>query len=90
METSLHQQLKALYAGDHGQTEVKLGKYRIDAVVAGELVEVQHGGLGAIRDKIRRTPCRPLGPCCQANRGEQTACEAQEAGWAHRLAPAKP
>jgi hypothetical protein len=53
METSLHQQLKALYAGDAGQTEVRLGKYRIDAVVAGELVEIQHGGLGAIRDKVR-------------------------------------
>ncbi len=53
METSLHQQLKDLYAGADGQTEVRLGKYRIDAVVDGELVEIQHGGLGAIRDKVR-------------------------------------
>lgn len=53
METSLHQQLKSLYAGEHGATEVRLGRYRIDAVVDGELVEIQHGGLGAIRDKIR-------------------------------------
>lgn len=53
METTLHQQLKAMYAGDEGETEVRLGKYRIDAVVSGELVEIQHGGLGAIRDKIR-------------------------------------
>ena len=53
METTLHQQLKAMYAGDKGETEVRLGKYRIDAVVSGELVEIQHGGLGAIRDKIR-------------------------------------
>lgn len=53
METSLHQQLKSLYAGDSGETEVRLGDYRIDAVVKGELVEIQHGALGAIRDKIR-------------------------------------
>ncbi len=53
METSLHQQLKALYAGDDGETEVRLGSYRIDAVVGDELVEIQHGSLGAIRDKIR-------------------------------------
>ncbi len=53
METSLHQQLKALYAGDEGETEVRLGHYRIDAVVDDELIEIQHGGLGAIRDKIR-------------------------------------
>jgi len=53
METSLHQQLKSLYAGDTGETEVRLGRYRIDAVVDDELIEIQHGGLGAIRDKIR-------------------------------------
>lgn len=54
METTLHQQLKSLYAGEHGETEVRLGRYRIDAVVDDELVEIQHGGLGAIRDKIRK------------------------------------
>ena len=53
METSLHQQLKDLYAGDKGETEVRLGRYRIDAVLGNELVEIQHGSLGAIRDKIR-------------------------------------
>src|SRR5690606_15441315 len=53
METTLHQQLKALYAGDTGQVEVRLGDYRIDAVVGKELIEIQHAGLGAIRDKIR-------------------------------------
>jgi hypothetical protein len=53
METSLHQQLKAMYAGDTGQVEVRLGDYRIDAVVGKELIEIQHAGLGAIRDKIR-------------------------------------
>lgn len=53
METSLHRTLKARYATDASQTEIKLGKYRIDAIdEAGRLVEVQHAGLGAIRDKI--------------------------------------
>ncbi|HZZ71277.1 MAG TPA: hypothetical protein VFE24_03435 [Pirellulales bacterium] len=52
METSLHRELKAIYAGDAAQTEVRLGRFRIDAVVDDELVEVQHGSLAAIRDKI--------------------------------------
>lgn len=53
MATSLHQQLKAHYAGDEGALEVKLGRYRIDAVRDDQLIEVQHGGLSAIRDKVR-------------------------------------
>ncbi len=53
METSLHRTLKARYACDPSQTEIRMGKYRIDAIDdAGRLVEVQHAGLGAIRDKI--------------------------------------
>ena len=43
METSLHRELKSLYAGEAAQTEVRLGRFRIDAVVGDELVEVQHG-----------------------------------------------
>ena len=57
METSLHQQLKAIYAGDDGEIEVRLGRYRIDVVRDGLLIEIQHGGLAAIRDKIR-TLCK--------------------------------
>ena len=53
METSLHQQLKALYADDAERIEVKLGRFRIDAIVGEELIEIQHGSLAAIRDKIR-------------------------------------
>lgn len=53
METSLHRDLKKLYAGDEAQTEVILDKYRIDAVCGGQLIEIQHGSLAAIRDKIR-------------------------------------
>lgn len=54
METSLHRQLKQLYAGDGAQTEVRLDGFRIDAILAGELIEIQHGSLAAIRRKIAR------------------------------------
>jgi len=54
METSLHRELKRIYAGPEALTEVVLDKYRIDAVSAGTLIEIQHGSLAAIRDKIRR------------------------------------
>lgn len=53
METSLHRALKQLYADDQAQFEVRLGDYRIDAVRGQQLVEIQHGSLGAIRDKLR-------------------------------------
>jgi hypothetical protein len=54
METSLHRELKRIYAGEAARTEVRLGRYRIDAMVGEELVEIQHGPLTAIRDKIAR------------------------------------
>lgn len=54
METSLHRELKRRYAGRSAQTEVVLEDYRIDAVKRGQLIEIQHGSLAAIRDKIRR------------------------------------
>ena len=53
METSLHRQLKALYARPGAQLEVTLGDYRIDVVCGDELIEIQHGSLAAIRDKVR-------------------------------------
>ncbi len=52
METSLHQQLKTHYAGQDGETEVRLGRYRIDVVCGKELIEIQHAGLSAIASKI--------------------------------------
>lgn len=52
METTLHRQLKALYADDSLQNEVTVDGYRIDAVRGGELIEVQCASLSAIRDKI--------------------------------------
>ena len=54
METSLHQQLKLHYARDESQIEVVMGNYRIDAIAGGRLIEIQHGSLGAIRDKIAK------------------------------------
>ncbi|MFO0819642.1 MAG: hypothetical protein U1A77_16970 [Pirellulales bacterium] len=54
METSLHRQLKQLYAAGDARQEVVLDQYRIDVVVDGRLIEIQHGALAAIRDKIRR------------------------------------
>jgi hypothetical protein len=56
METTLHRQLKALYAGAGARVEQRLDgfAYRIDAVRGEELVEIQHGSLAAIRDKIGR------------------------------------
>ncbi len=53
METSLHRELKTFYAGTDAQFEVPLGEYRIDVVSNGMLVEIQHGSLAAIRDKVK-------------------------------------
>jgi hypothetical protein len=53
METSLHRELKLLYAGRQAQFEVPVDGYRADAIVRGRVIEIQHGPLGAIRDKIR-------------------------------------
>lgn len=53
METSLHRELKSFYADDAAQFEVPLGQYRIDVVTGNRLIEIQHGSLAAIRDKIR-------------------------------------
>ncbi len=54
METSLHRQLKEAYTDGSAQQEVPLGDYRIDVVQPGLLVEIQHGSLAAIRDKIQQ------------------------------------
>jgi hypothetical protein len=53
LETQLHRTLKAHYAFNPEQQEIRVGRYRVDAVdQEGRLVEVQHAGLSAIRDKI--------------------------------------
>ncbi len=73
METSLHRDLKLIYACDADCVEVTLGSYRIDAIDRqGQLVEVQHAGLGAIRDKVaqltRQHPLRVIKPLLQQKR----------------------
>jgi len=54
METSLHHELKLLYADSPEDVEVRLGSFRIDAMAGKELIEIQHGGLSTIRDKVQR------------------------------------
>jgi hypothetical protein len=52
-ESSLHSWLKAWYAADGGASEVPVGRYVADAVLAdGRVVEIQTGRLGKIRDKL--------------------------------------
>jgi hypothetical protein len=53
METSLHQALKRHYGGEDDQFEAALGKYRIDVISQGRLVEIQLAPLAAIRDKVQ-------------------------------------
>jgi len=52
METSLHRQLKAIYAGEEARMEERLEGYRIDAIRRRQLIEIQHGSLAAIRGKV--------------------------------------
>lgn len=54
METTLHRQLKALYAGPEADCEVRIDGYRIDAVVSGRLIEIQQASLSALRVKVRK------------------------------------
>ncbi len=55
METSLHRQLKYHFAADSNSVEVTVDGFRIDAIdEAGCLVEIQHAGLGAIRNKAKK------------------------------------
>jgi hypothetical protein len=53
METTLHRQLKELYSGETAAQEVQLVGFRIDAIVDGELIEIQQASLGALRDKLK-------------------------------------
>ncbi len=53
METSLHRKLKDVYSNNSSQVEAPLGRYRIDVVSDGELIEIQHGSFLAIREKVR-------------------------------------
>ncbi len=52
-ESTLHQQLKLLYAKSAERREVRVGDYRVDAISRGTLIEIQQSGLSAIRHKIQ-------------------------------------
>jgi hypothetical protein len=52
METTLHRELKTLYAAEESQREVTVDGYRIDGIVDGTLFEIQCASLYAFRDKI--------------------------------------
>jgi hypothetical protein len=54
METSLHRQLKQTYADADAQLEAPLDGFRIDVLCGDEVVEIQHGSLAAIRDKVAK------------------------------------
>jgi hypothetical protein len=54
METSLHRQLKEIYADGDARLEAPLENFRIDVVCGDELVEIQHGSLAAIRGKVAK------------------------------------
>src|SRR5262245_17409968 len=53
METSLHRELKEFYCDDAAAREVTVRGYRIDAVVAGTLIEIQQASLAALRLKTK-------------------------------------
>ena len=52
METTLHRQLKRLYARGNDLTEVPVGEFRADATVGKLLIEIQCSRLIAIRHKL--------------------------------------
>jgi hypothetical protein len=52
METTLHRQLKEFYCGDAKGREVFVAGYRIDAVVDGQLIEIQQASLSALKRKV--------------------------------------
>lgn len=54
MESTLHHDLKRVYGGTDDVIEVQVDGYRIDAVVNGTLIEIQHSSLGALREKVRK------------------------------------
>jgi hypothetical protein len=68
MESTLHRQLKALYAGPGAACEVRVAGYRIDAVVDGQLIEIQQASLSALRTKVakllERHTVRVVKPLC--------------------------
>jgi hypothetical protein len=53
METLLHRELKEFYCDDAAAREVTVRGFRIDAIVAGTLIEIQQASLAALRRKTK-------------------------------------
>ena len=51
-EKTLHQQLKAIYAVQGGQSETRLNGYQIDVQTPERLIEIQTRNFGALRPKL--------------------------------------
>lgn len=51
-ESGLHNDLKQLYAGDRGRTEVDVDGYVVDVLLPDEIVEVQTRNLGRLKPKL--------------------------------------
>jgi len=53
MESTLHRQLKTLYAPSSDETEVMVDGYRIDAIAEGRLIEIQAASLSSLAPKLK-------------------------------------
>jgi hypothetical protein len=53
MESTLHRQLKMLYAPSSDETEVVVDGYRIDAIADGRLIEIQAASLSSLAPKVK-------------------------------------
>lgn len=54
MESTLHRQLKRLYAPSDEETEVVVDGYRIDAIANGRLIEIQAASLSSLTPKLKQ------------------------------------
>ena len=52
-ESNLHESLKYHYSNDKSNHEYKVGRFHIDVKLENELVEIQTGSLGNIRNKLQ-------------------------------------
>jgi hypothetical protein len=54
-ESGLHRSLKFRYSGQNGRTEQVCGEFVCDCVTeAGEIIEIQTGSFGPLREKVKR------------------------------------
>lgn len=54
MESTLHRQLKRLYAPTDADAEVVVDGYRIDAIAEGRLIEIQSASLSSLVPKLKQ------------------------------------